>query len=200
MQYDFTLSFSLAGEALSGDELAGRLRAGGCDDALVGIGAPGRVGLSFTREAASREAAIRSALADVQRALPGAVVEMASSRGDPHVVSALELIRRVFGLSDGLLAEVCGGDACVSSDGEPERGGSMATQRIDRLWLAAVNWERSGFAAPGSALTAPTFHEKTLFDLLRADEVDVEAIQFVGGRMTMLREMAVPRAFVDPFL
>ena len=48
-----------------------RLGEAGCDDALVGIGQPGRLALEFTREGPSA-AAMRSALADVQRAVPSA--------------------------------------------------------------------------------------------------------------------------------
>lgn len=72
MEYDFTLKFKLTDPGLSGDEIVERLGAGGCDDALVGVGTPGRVGLHFTRGARSAQAAIQSALADVRRALPGA--------------------------------------------------------------------------------------------------------------------------------
>src|SRR5439155_384770 len=49
-----------------------RLGAAGCDDALVGIGQPGRIALEFTREAHSAEAALVSALTDVKRAIPSA--------------------------------------------------------------------------------------------------------------------------------
>ncbi len=49
-----------------------RLGEAGCDDALVGIGQPGRLALAFTREAPSAQAAMRSALADVKRAIPEA--------------------------------------------------------------------------------------------------------------------------------
>jgi predicted DNA-binding transcriptional regulator AlpA len=39
---------------------------------LVGIGQPGRLALEFTRQAASAQAAVRSALTDVKRAIPSA--------------------------------------------------------------------------------------------------------------------------------
>ncbi len=44
----------------------------GCDDALVGVGQPGRIALDFTREARSASEAVLSAIKDVQRAIPGA--------------------------------------------------------------------------------------------------------------------------------
>lgn len=49
-----------------------RLGEAGCDDALVGIGQPGRLALEFNREAADADEAVRSALADVRRAVPSA--------------------------------------------------------------------------------------------------------------------------------
>lgn len=201
MKHDFDLRFRLEGSALGGDDMAGRLAAAGCEDCLVGIGQPGRLGLHFTREADSMEAAVESALADVRRALPGAVLDEALSFEDPHVTAALELIRRVFGLSDGELAEVCGvgGHELLVERAEEPVAMAARRKRMDRLFFAAANWDRSGFAPPGSALTTPIVHEKTLLDLLCAAVVDVEAIQFAGGRMAMLREMSAPRAFVDPF-
>jgi hypothetical protein len=42
----------------------------GCDDALVGIGQPGRLALEFTRKSASARAVLRSALTDVKCAIP----------------------------------------------------------------------------------------------------------------------------------
>lgn len=72
MEYSFTLRYQLGGEADDVDALLERLGAAGCTDALVGIGQPGRLALEFTREAASAEAAMHSALADVRRAAPSA--------------------------------------------------------------------------------------------------------------------------------
>ena len=68
MEYTFTLKYQLGDEAGDVDALLERLGAAGCTDALVGIGQPGCLALEFTREAASVEAAMHSALADVRRA------------------------------------------------------------------------------------------------------------------------------------
>lgn len=51
----------------------------GCDDATVGVGKHGSIALDFSREAASAEEAIRSAIGDVQKAIPGAVLTEISS-------------------------------------------------------------------------------------------------------------------------
>src|SRR5487761_2008568 len=72
MEYDFTLKFKLATNDVAADLLVERLGEAGCDDALVGVGHPGRIALDFTREAESAEAAIVSALADVKKAIPDA--------------------------------------------------------------------------------------------------------------------------------
>ena len=78
MEYIFTLKYQLADDDRDPDALVGRLGEAGCDDALIGTGLPGRLALEFTREAADAETAVRSALADVRRAVPGArLIEVA---------------------------------------------------------------------------------------------------------------------------
>jgi hypothetical protein len=72
MQYDFTLKFKLPPNEVDQNEVVERLGESGCDDALVGIGLPGMIGLDFTREAESAKEAILSAITDVTRAIPGA--------------------------------------------------------------------------------------------------------------------------------
>ena len=70
MEYIFTLKYQLDKHESDSEALVERLGEAGCDDALVGIGQPGRLALEFTREAESAKAAVRSALADVKRAIP----------------------------------------------------------------------------------------------------------------------------------
>ena len=72
MEYTFTLKYQLAEQDANHDELVERLGAAGCDDALVGIGQPGRIALEFVREAESAQEALASALADIKRAIPSA--------------------------------------------------------------------------------------------------------------------------------
>ena len=72
MQYTFTVKYRLPLEDQNVDDLIERLGAEGCDDALVGVGQPGRMALEFTREADLAQAALQSALADVQRVMPRA--------------------------------------------------------------------------------------------------------------------------------
>lgn len=78
MEYTFTLKYQLADDDRDPDALVECSGEAGCDDALVGIGQPGRLALEFTREADSADAAVRSALADVRSAVPSArLIEVA---------------------------------------------------------------------------------------------------------------------------
>lgn len=78
MEYTFTLKYQLADDDRTSDELVERLGAAGCDDALVGIGQPGRLALEFTRDAPDAIKAVLSALGDVRRAVPSArLIEVA---------------------------------------------------------------------------------------------------------------------------
>ncbi|WP_417329503.1 helix-turn-helix transcriptional regulator [Halomonas cupida] len=72
MEYIFTLKYQLADRDSDQEALVERLGAAGCDDALVGVGLPGRLALEFSREADNAEAAFRTALADVKSAVPSA--------------------------------------------------------------------------------------------------------------------------------
>ncbi|MDZ3995705.1 DNA-binding protein [Pseudomonas sp. Teo4] len=71
MEYEFTLKYQLLDE-VDTDTLLEQLAEAGCDDALVGVGQPGRLALDFAREATSAREAIESALKDVHSVLPGA--------------------------------------------------------------------------------------------------------------------------------
>ena len=72
MEYTFTLTYRLSEADSNQDAIVERLGEAGCDDALIGIGQPGRLALEFTREAASAELAMVSALADIKCAVPSA--------------------------------------------------------------------------------------------------------------------------------
>jgi len=76
--YEFTLKFILPDAHDDPDRHIEALAAAGCDDALIGIGQRGRIALDFTRTAKSAFAAITSALRDVRKAIPDAVLVEAS--------------------------------------------------------------------------------------------------------------------------
>lgn len=71
-EYTFTLKYKLPNHEVASDELAERLYANNCDDALIGIGMPKRIALEFIREASSAEEAVNSAHQDVMITLPEA--------------------------------------------------------------------------------------------------------------------------------
>lgn len=92
MEYIFTLKYQLADNNNDPNKLVERLGEAGCDDALVGTGQPGRLALEFSRDAESADAAVRSALADVRRAVP--------------LAKLIEVMPDLVGLSD--VAEIIG--------------------------------------------------------------------------------------------
>ena len=99
MEYVFTLKYQLAAQDADFDEIVERLGEAGCDDALVGIGQPGRIALEFTREAESAEAALISALANVRQAIPTAkLIEAAPDR----LIERLAEIPDLLGLDAGM--------------------------------------------------------------------------------------------------
>jgi hypothetical protein len=57
--------------------------------------------------------------------------------------------------------------------------------RLFTLSIAARNWNNAGYGNPGDLLREPVIGGRSLFDLLEADELDLEAIQFVGARLAM---------------
>ncbi|WP_340571153.1 DNA-binding protein [Stenotrophomonas sp. G106K1] len=71
-EFNFTLRYHLLDTSIDQGVLERRLLDAGCGDALPGIGSVARLALEFCREASNAAEAMRSALADVQRAVPGA--------------------------------------------------------------------------------------------------------------------------------
>ena len=78
MIFTFTLNYELTSAESETDALVERLAEEGCDDALVGVGQPGRLALEFIREALSADDAIEGAIKDVRRTVPNAhLIEVA---------------------------------------------------------------------------------------------------------------------------
>ena len=90
--YTFVLNFALPGGQDDPEQYLDALYESGCDDAAVGVGQHGMVGLDFTRAARSAEDAIRSAVANVRTAIPGATLVQAG----PDLVGLTQM------------AEICG--------------------------------------------------------------------------------------------
>ena len=88
-EYDFTLKFSIPdGQVISNEHLE-ILATEGCDDALVGLGSQGKIALNFIRESASAKAAVFTAIQDVKRAIPQAVLIEVS----PDFISLTEVAK-----------------------------------------------------------------------------------------------------------
>ena len=73
-EIEFTLKFSLQVISSSPDYHIERLAENGCDDALIGVGQTGRIALQFNREADNALSAVFSAIKDVKKAIPMAVL------------------------------------------------------------------------------------------------------------------------------
>jgi predicted DNA-binding transcriptional regulator AlpA len=92
--YTFTLTFKLAHRGDDPGKFLNALFEAGCDDAAVGIGQHGMIGLDFTRSAASAVEALRSAIRNARTAIPGAVLAHAG----PDLVSLSDMAE-IFGFS-----------------------------------------------------------------------------------------------------
>ena len=71
-EYDFTLKFSLNDGSEEAEAYIEALEKEGCDDAIIGIGAKGRIALQFNREANTALEAVLSAIKNVEKAIPNA--------------------------------------------------------------------------------------------------------------------------------
>lgn len=69
--YNFELTFKL-NQGETGEDYIDALYGAGCDDALVGVGRQGYLGIEFSRNAKSAYDAITNALRDVRQAIPHA--------------------------------------------------------------------------------------------------------------------------------
>jgi hypothetical protein len=72
MECAFTRKYQLPPDVNDMDAIMDRLAEAGCDDALVGVGQPGRLALEFVREAHCEHDAIEGAIEEVRRAVPHA--------------------------------------------------------------------------------------------------------------------------------
>lgn len=89
-EFNFTLRYRLPDTSGDPGVLERHLLDAGCDDALLGIGRPGRLALEFCRQAASARQAVLSALADVRQAVPGAeLIEVSPDLVGPTDVADL---------------------------------------------------------------------------------------------------------------
>lgn len=72
MDHLFVLELDLPVGVENHEEILAQLESVGCTDALPLVGQPGKLGLEFMRQSSSMQAAVLSAIDDVQRGLPQA--------------------------------------------------------------------------------------------------------------------------------
>lgn len=77
-EYDFELNFQLPDEQPDPESHLDALFESGCNDAIIGTGRHGYIGLDFSREANTAETALISAVEDILHAIPGAILVSAS--------------------------------------------------------------------------------------------------------------------------
>ena len=73
-EYSFTLKFNFSDPQINSDSYIEQLYEAGCDDALIGIGKQGSIALEFIRSAASAFEAVSSAIVDVKKVIPDAIL------------------------------------------------------------------------------------------------------------------------------
>lgn len=86
-EFDFELIFKLSDDKKDLNNYLDPLFENGCDDATISLGQLGIISLSFTREALSASEAVESAINDVKKAIPSAILIEAS----PDIVSISEI-------------------------------------------------------------------------------------------------------------
>jgi hypothetical protein len=147
-EHHFTLRLDTSGVRVTSGEALERLAAAGCDDAIVGIGIPGRLALAFAREDGSAAAAVTSAIHDVLSAVPQAILIEAS----PDIVGLsdiADLVGRTRQNMRKLLLPVAGSPAGGSSVAGSAPAGESAPAPLHEgnpsLWHLAVvlEWLRA---------------------------------------------------------
>lgn len=113
----------------------------------------------------------------------------------------LEQIRTTFGFNHSELAVVCGLSRKALYDWKKgSRPRKKSIERITQLLRAALDWRRSGFPEPGpTILHLPVVQDLSLYDLLQAEPLDLEAIHFAGARMAMRENADQRNNMSEPF-
>ena len=91
-EFEFDLIFALPGKEIDMDAMLDALFEAGCDDGVIGLGAPGMIGIAFTRSGTDAELVITQSVASVLKALPkGAKLREVR----PDLVSQGDVARRL---------------------------------------------------------------------------------------------------------
>lgn len=136
MEYSFTLRYQLSQDDNDPDALVERLYEAGCDDAIVGTGVAGRIAVAFDRDAESAMDAIMSALADVKRSLPSAMLIEAA----PDLVGLTD-IADALGMSRQNMRKLMVGHAESFPAPVHEGASSLWHLREVLLWLSKSGYQ-----------------------------------------------------------
>lgn len=173
-EYEFELRFALPRADARPDEYVERLGASGCDDALIGIGRAGRVALLFTREAVSAHQAVRSAIADVERAVPGATLVEAA----PDYVGLTD-VAEILGFSRQNMRKLTVG--CATACPAPIHAGRPSLWHLATIltWLR----DQKQYEVPGPLLDLAheTMHVNIANELRRVDQLSRREIRSLPG-------------------
>ncbi len=161
-EYEFTLRFTLPSNAADMDDLADALYQHGCDDALVGIGQPGRIGLDFTRAAESAHEAVLSAIGDVRKAIPGVVLLEAT----PDLVGVGE-VAAMFGCSRQNVRKLI--LSCPETAPAPAHEGKSSLWHLGPLLRWFVQEKRYEVSLGVLDVADATMQVNLAMDSLRAD-------------------------------
>lgn len=145
-EYEFNIMVSLPDDSNEEAVMLDRLFEAGCDDAVVGLGTPGLVGVSFIRGGTDAEAVITEAIEQVMSALPeGSLLRNVG----PDLVSLAEVAARLGVTRQALqkrkMPPPSLGGLYRASEILPvlERG----TGKISKALESARSWFASSFAA-----------------------------------------------------
>ena len=121
---------------------------------------------------------------------------------DP-IAPMVELIQSTFDLTAQELAVACG--VRTRKPVHDWKAGRATPrnahlQRLYRLREAALNWKADGFPNPGQLRSLPLVGDQSLLDLLQAEPLDLEAVQFAGNRLQLEALTQTSRVITDPFV
>lgn len=159
--FTFVLTFALPGRDSDPEQFLDALYEAGCDDAAVGVGQAGMIGLDFARAANGAEDAIRSAIGDVRAAIPGAVLIQAG----PDLVGLTEMAE-IFGFSRQNMRKYATGQSSAAASFPPP-----VVTGEPGLWHLAeiVAWLRDNTSvrAPAEVLAVAKAAAKLNFEIER---------------------------------
>lgn len=103
----------------------------------------------------------------------------------PAIAQVIKEIREAFGVSMEELAQMCSTTRKTIynwKDGTSEPRKKVA-KKLFTLHRAARDWTQSGSSQPKAQMYKPVLGDKSLFDLLTEEPLDLEAIEFVRSRL-----------------